>query len=56
MHADRGILYFGTSTAQARAIGYAEAKRKDGKLPPIPRPGAVIARQIGEDGVTDVIA
>ncbi|WP_148710327.1 replication/maintenance protein RepL [Streptomyces sp. 3211.6] len=50
------ILYFGTSTAQARAIGYAEAKRKDGKLPPIPRPGAVIARQISEDGVTDVIA
>lgn len=28
----------------------------DGKLPPVPPPGTVIAHQISEDCVTDVIA
>ncbi|MFC4328285.1 replication/maintenance protein RepL [Streptomyces andamanensis] len=36
------LLYFGSAEKQAEAIGYAGAKRRDGQLPPVPKPGVEI--------------
>lgn len=49
------LLYFGSAEKQAEAIGYAAAKRKDGQLPPIPKPGAEIV-VIKGSGVSRIIA
>lgn len=50
------ILYFGSSHAQAEAIGYASARFDDHELPGVPRPGDVIAKELTENGVTDILA
>ncbi|MEV6401111.1 replication/maintenance protein RepL [Streptomyces sp. NPDC051907] len=49
------LLYFGSAERQAEAIGYAKANRKDGELPPIPRPGAEVVL-LTDKGVRKFIA
>lgn len=49
------LLYFGSAEKQSEAIGYATARRKDGTLPPIPRPGTEFVI-ITPKGVKTVIA
>jgi len=52
------LLYFGSAEKQSEAIGYATARRKDGKLPPIPVPGTeIVIMSVGaRGGVRRVIA
>lgn len=52
------LLYFGSAEKQSEAIGYATARRKDGKLPALPRPGTsiVILSTGARGGVKTVIA
>lgn len=49
------LLYFGSAEKQSEAVGYATARRADGELPLIPKPGTEIVL-IGSRGVKKVIA
>jgi len=49
------LLYFGSAEKQSEAIGYATARRSDGELPPIPKPGTEIVIMSAR-GVKKVVA